>query len=85
MTEEPPPPPPPPGFPPVAQPPPYQHHGQLPYRPPGQEPRSQWWTDQHAYSAAIIFSLMGLMLLGAVISGVWWVIAKIFGWHFWPF
>jgi len=83
----PPPPPVPPGqaLPPIAKPPPHADHGMLPYRPPGVEPRSQWWTDQGAYSAAIIYGLMGLMLIGGCVSGIWWIIAQILGWNFWPF
>jgi len=79
------PPPPPPVVPPIASRPPHADHGPLPYRPPGPEPQSQWWTDQGAYSAAIIYGLMGLMLLGAIVSGIWWIIAKIVGLNFWPF
>ena len=87
MSDEipPPPPPPPPVMPPVARGVPHVDHGVMPYRPPGPEPRSQWWTDQGAYSAAIIYGLMGLMVLGSVIGGVWWVVAQFVGLPFWPF
>jgi hypothetical protein len=51
----------------------------LAYRPPGPEPRSQWWTDEDAYAGCMIYGLMGLTVLGAVIGGVWWLVSSILG------
>jgi hypothetical protein len=51
----------------------------LEYRRGGREARSQWWTDADAYGAAMVYALMGLVILGAVGAGLWWVVSHLLG------
>jgi hypothetical protein len=51
----------------------------LEYRRGGRETKSQWWTDGDAYGAAMVYGLMGLMILGAVGGGLWWVVSHLLG------
>ena len=46
----------------------------LEYRPGGPQAKSQWWTDADAYGAAMVYALLGLVILGAVGGGLWWVV-----------
>jgi hypothetical protein len=55
------------------------------YRAPGAaDPRSQWYTDEQAYGAAMIYALVGLMILGSLVGGIWWLVSTgaglFFGW-----
>lgn len=59
-------------------PPPIPKPAPLNYRPPVKNPTSQWWTDEHAYGAALIFGLLGLMFLGTIVGAVWWLISSFF-------
>ena len=52
------------------------------YRAPGVPNRSQWYTDQHAYGAAMVYGLLGLTVLGSFVGGVWWLVSHILGLYF---
>lgn len=62
----------PPPLPPSQHPPP---PAPLNYGRPMQNPGSQWWTDEHAYGAALIFGLLGLTFLGGIIGVIWWIVS----------
>jgi hypothetical protein len=65
-------------------PPPVPPPPALDYSPPGPPAKSQWWTDEDAYGAAIVYGLLALMALGAALGGVWWLVSHFvlpwFGW-----
>jgi len=45
--------------------------------------KSQWWTDDQAYGACLVYGLLGLTVLAAVVGGLFWLVTHLFGW--WPF
>ena len=51
----------------------------LEYRRGGREAKPQWWTDGDAYGAAMVYGLMGLVILGAVGGVLWWVVRHLLG------
>ena len=65
----------------------HSHPGQRPppidYRAGGPTSKSQWWTDDQAYGACLVYGLLGLTALAAVGGGVFWLVMHFFGW--WPF
>jgi hypothetical protein len=70
--------PPPPPIPPPAR-------GRLDYQRPGPAPGgSQWWTDEHAYGAAMVYALLALTVIASLLGVLWWaashLLGKFFGW-----
>ena len=68
--------------------PPMSLHGSEPTDPPpvpledrrgGAQSKSQWWTDGDAYGAAMVYALFGLVILGTVGGGRWWVVRHLLG------
>ncbi len=56
-------------------PPPIPSRGTLPYGDPRPNPGSQWYTDGHAYGAAMVYGLLALTVLSAVLGAGWWVVS----------
>ena len=53
------------------------------YRADGPNSKSQWWTDDQAYGACLVYGLLGFTLLGGVVGAIVWLLSHLFGW--WPF
>jgi len=51
----------------------------LNYRAGGPVSKSQWWTDDQAYGACLVYALLGLTALASLVGAIVWLVSQVWG------